>query len=83
MTPEPAHTHTIDGSDEVYQHSHIDPECSHHWRACPVHTPEDGSMPNVNVVTTCIYGGAELKDGGTWNDDTSKEVWDRVLKKMS
>jgi hypothetical protein len=40
-------------------------------------------MPNVNVVTTCIYGGAELKDGGTWNDDTSKEVWDRVLKKMS
>lgn len=59
----------------------MEPECSHHWQDCPVHNP-DGGMPSMITVTTCLYGGLGLKTGETWDDDTSREVWERVFKKL-
>ena len=78
------HTHyDPTGEDpEPYTHTHVDPECTHHWANCPVHTPADGSMPSFVKATTCIYGGTELEDGGTWDMDTSKAVWNRVADRL-
>jgi hypothetical protein len=39
-------------------------------------------MPPFRVVLTCIYGGAELKDGGEWDQDTSDEVTERVAQRL-
>ena len=33
-------------------------------------------------VVTCVYGGAELKDGGTWDQMTSDEVVERVARRL-
>lgn len=31
---------------------------------------------------TCVYGGAPLKDGGTWDSTTSREVTDRIADRL-
>ena len=56
--------------------------CTHSWKTCPVHGLPDGELPPMRVVMTCIYGGAELKDGGTWDETTSNEVVDRIADRL-
>ena len=83
-----AHTHLApqwavdaDVDAEPYTHDHEGEECTHHWASCPVHTPAEG-LPTPQVATTCIYGGAELEGGGTWDMDTSKALWNRVADRL-
>ena len=57
-------------------------ECTHQWQTCPAHNP-DGGLPDLITVTTCLYGDLETKDGDKWNDDDSREVWDRVFTKLT
>jgi hypothetical protein len=71
------HTHTREGEPD-YTHDHADPGCTHTWKTCPVHGKLDGEMPKFRVAMTCIYGGAELKGGGTWDQDTSNEVVEKI-----
>ena len=56
--------------------------CTHSWKTCPVHGLPDGELPPWKTVLTCIYGGAELKDGGTWDETTSAEVTERMVKRL-
>ena len=60
----------------------VDPECTHHWKTCPVHGLPGGELPPMRTVITCIYGGAELKDGGTWDETTSADVSERVAQRL-
>lgn len=59
-----------------------DPRCTHSWKTCPVHGLDGGGVPPMRTVLSCIYGGAELKDGGTWDETTSAEVTSRVAAKL-
>jgi hypothetical protein len=36
----------------------------------------------MRIVLTCIYGGAELNDGGTWDQDTSNDVVERLVARL-
>lgn len=56
-------------------------ECNHDWRTCNVHNP-DGGVPGLIAATTCIYGGAPTVDGDGWDEQDSKEVWDRVFDRL-
>jgi hypothetical protein len=73
--------HTHDG-EPPYIHSHAEPDCTHRWKTCPVHGKPDGQMPAFRVAMTCIYGGAELRDGGTWDQDTSNEVTEKIADRL-
>lgn len=75
------HTH-LHGNEPPYEHSHADPTCTHRWVSCPVHGLPGGELPPFRVVLTCIVGGAELKDGGTWDQDTSDSVVDRLCDRF-
>lgn len=57
-------------------------ECTHQWQTCPVHGRADGDLPPFKTIVTCLYGGMQLKDGGTWDERTSGEVVDRVLERL-
>lgn len=56
--------------------------CTHSWETCPVHSLPDGELPPFRTVVTCVYGGAELADGGTWDESTSDEVVTRVIDRL-
>lgn len=57
-------------------------DCTHSWKTCPIHGLPDGELPPMRVVLTCIYGGAALKDGGSWDQATSDEVVERVCARL-
>jgi hypothetical protein len=75
-----AHTHLDPaGEGPPYTHSHEHPECTHSWQTCPVHGRGGAVLPPFRVVLTCLYGGAELKNGGTWDQRASDDVIERAF----
>lgn len=61
----------------------VEQECTHRWKTCPVHSSPNDELPSFRTIITCIYGGAKLKDGGTWDETTSNEVVDRLFKRLA
>ena len=56
--------------------------CTHSWKTCPVHGMANQELPPFRNVLTCLYGGAELKDGGVWDEETSDVVTERIADRL-
>jgi len=59
------------------------PECTHDWETCPVHSRPDGELPPFRTVITCLYGGVQTKTGTPWDQRDSDEVVERVSQKLA
>ena len=61
---------------------HAETVCTHSWRTCPVHGTGTDELPPFRTVVTCLYRGLATKDGGTWDEDTTNEVVDRIVRRI-